>query len=120
MSRGNCFQKYISVRLHSAVIALVATLGTLVASCGKGESAASTQPSHTPSGKTIKILWAKWAPAEALQKLSADYTRQTGNLVYVDQQSWNGAFSQTNQTEFNNNGTTYDIIVGDSQWLGQG
>jgi multiple sugar transport system substrate-binding protein len=92
---------------------------TLLAGCGEGGSG-SGGSSGAGSGKTIKILWAKWEPADALQKLSEEYTKDKGVKVFVDQQSWDGAFAQTKQAEFNNNGQTYDIIIGDSQWVGQG
>jgi multiple sugar transport system substrate-binding protein len=102
------------VQLAAASLVTVAML----AGCGEGGSGGGGKSAG--SGKTIKILWAKWDPANALQKLSEDYTKDKGVKVYVDQQSWDGAFAQTKQAEFNTNGTTYDIIIGDSQWVGQG
>lgn len=82
--------------------------------CSK-DSESSTKANH----KTITILWAKWAPADALQKLSEEFTANTGIKVQVEQKNW-ADISQTKDTEFNNNSTTYDLIIGDSQWLGQG
>lgn len=105
-------------RMLQLAAAALLTL-TMLAGCGDGGSGGSGS-GKGGSGKTVKILWAKWAPADALQKLSEDYTKDKGVKVFVDQQSWDGAFAQTKQAEFNNNGSTYDIIIGDSQWVGQG
>jgi multiple sugar transport system substrate-binding protein len=92
----------------------------VLAGCGEGGSGGSGAGGSSRGGKEIKILWAKWAPAEALQKLSEDYTKDKGVKVTVQQESWDGAFAQTKQAEFNTNGKTFDIIIGDSQWVGQG
>jgi multiple sugar transport system substrate-binding protein len=102
-----------------AAAAVVAV--SMLAGCGdNGSGGGSSASGGGGSGKTIKILWAKWDPANALQKLSEEYTKDKGVKVFVDQQSWDGAFAQTKQAEFNTNGSTYDIIIGDSQWVGQG
>ena len=69
--------------------------------------------------RPITVLWAKWAPADALQKLSEDYTAKTGVKIVIDQKPWSDIGTVKNQ-EFSNRSTTYDIIIGDSQWIGQG
>jgi multiple sugar transport system substrate-binding protein len=69
---------------------------------------------------TIRILWAAWAPADALQELGKEYQQLTGVQVTVVQKSWAGDFQEATFNEFRNNGRTYDIIIGDSQWLGLG
>lgn len=73
-------------------------------------------------GGTIQILWAEWQPADALQRLCTQhYTTLTGVKIKVVQKPWKAdGFPAAKQKEFNTNGTTYDIIIGDSQWLGQG
>src|SRR4051812_37329797 len=80
---------------------------------------ATANAAFAQQGKTITILWAKWAPADALQKLSDEYTAKTGVKVVVDQKPWSDIGTVKNQ-EFSNRSTTYDIIIGDSQWIGQG
>ena len=68
----------------------------------------------------IRILWADWQPAEALNELAKLYTKQTGISVQIVKKSWAGAFMTATLAEFRNRGDHYDIIIGDSQWLGLG
>jgi multiple sugar transport system substrate-binding protein len=81
----------------------------LLSGCGSEKKAAP-----------IKILWADWQPSEALADLCKLYTRQTGIPVQVIKKSWDGAFTAATLSEFRNRDDNYDIIVGDSQWLGLG
>src|SRR6201987_893574 len=68
---------------------------------------------------TLTILWAEWDPANYLQELVKDYEKQTGVKVPVETVPWPD--SQTKAfTEFNAKGDAYDLVVGDSQWLGAG
>ena len=70
-------------------------------------------------GKQLTILWAQWDPANYLQELVKDYEKQTGTKVVVETTPWpdfqNKAFK-----EFTAKGSAYDMVVGDSQWLGAG
>ncbi len=68
----------------------------------------------------IKILWAKWPPADYLSEIAMQFTQQTGFAVKVVQKSWDGAFGDATFSEFRNRADNYDIIIGDSQWLGLG
>ncbi|MBF0386562.1 MAG: extracellular solute-binding protein [Candidatus Omnitrophica bacterium] len=65
--------------------------------------------------ESIVILWAKWAPSDYLQKLSEDFTRETGIKVSVVQVSWDKFYSA-----FFDHSQEYDMVGGDSQWLGRG
>src|SRR3954470_6153279 len=68
---------------------------------------------------SLTILWAQWDPANYLQELVKDYEKQTGTKVVVETTPWpdfqNKAFK-----EFTAKGSAYDMVVGDSQWLGAG
>ena len=79
-------------------------------------SAALAQES---SGKRITIWWAQWDPAAGLQTLSGDFTKETGIAVSVHQIPW-PAYQAQVFLNFGNNRTDFDIVVGDSQWLGRG
>jgi multiple sugar transport system substrate-binding protein len=106
-----------------AVCVLVASCLWLVGIVGcDGEQAASSVPGDTPSSaaEPIRILWAEWPPADALQEFGNDYQKLSGVPVTVVKKSWAGDFQNTAFNEFRNRGTTYDIVVGDSQWLGLG
>jgi multiple sugar transport system substrate-binding protein len=73
-----------------------------------------------PSGVTeLNILWAQWDPADFLQQLVADYEAETGIKVNVIQEPW-GSFGDRFFAEMAAGGDAWDMVVGDSQWLGQG
>jgi multiple sugar transport system substrate-binding protein len=65
----------------------------------------------------LTILWAEWDPANYLQELVNDYQKETGVTVKVDTVPWPD-FQTKAFTEFNAQGSAYDLVVGDSQWLG--
>ena len=68
----------------------------------------------------IKILWAEWRPSDALAELGTLYQAESGVPVKVIKKSWDGAFGDATFSEFRNRDDNYDIIIGDSQWLGLG
>lgn len=88
-----------------AVIVCAALLG--VGGCGPATGRHAEE--------SLKILWAKWAPSDALQKLSEDFTRETGIKVVVTQESWDKFYPA-----FFDHARDYDMVGGDSQWLGRG
>lgn len=65
----------------------------------------------------LVIFWAEWDPANYLQELVNEYEEETGISVTVETTPW-GDFQTKAFTEFNARGSAYDMIVGDSQWLG--
>lgn len=90
-----------------------AILCALLAAVGcKGESNSSAK-------KTITICWAKWDPADGLQELGNDFEKETGIAVKVDQIPW-GSFQDQVFLQFGNKTTSFDLVVGDSQWIGRG
>jgi multiple sugar transport system substrate-binding protein len=64
--------------------------------------------------KELTILWAQWDPADYLQQLCKEYT---GATVKVIQEPW-GSFGDRFFTAMAARGTEWDMVVGDSQWLG--
>lgn len=84
------------------------------------EEPATEEPAADTSGVTeLSILWAQWDPADYLQQLVADYETETGITVTVVQEPW-GSFQDRFFTEMAAQGDAWDMVVGDSQWLGQG
>jgi multiple sugar transport system substrate-binding protein len=65
----------------------------------------------------LTIFWAEWDPANYLQELVNEYEAETGVKVTVETTPWSD-FQTKAFAEFNAKGTSYDMIVGDSQWLG--
>ncbi len=69
------------------------------------------------SAQELTIFWAEWDPANYLQELVNEYEAETGVSVTVETTPWQD-FQTKAFTEFNARGSAYDMIVGDSQWLG--
>ncbi len=67
----------------------------------------------------LTIWWAQWDPANYLQQIGNDYEKATGIKVNVVQTPWGDFYTRVG-TEWAAKGTSYDLIVGDSQWVGQG
>ena len=67
----------------------------------------------------ITIVWAEWDPARYLDTLAKDFTAETGIKVTVNQIPW-ANFQDKIFTAMVGKSSTYDIIIGDSQWLGKG
>ncbi|MGO7207895.1 ABC transporter substrate-binding protein, partial [Rhizobium ruizarguesonis] len=65
----------------------------------------------------LTIFWAEWDPANYLKELANEYEAQTGVKVTVETTPW-GDFQTKAFTEFNAKGSAYDMVVGDSQWIG--
>ena len=71
------------------------------------------------AAENLTILWAQWDPANYLQELVKDYEKQTGVKVTVETTPWPD-FQTKAFREFAAKGDAYDLVVGDSQWLGAG
>jgi len=65
----------------------------------------------------LTIFWAEWDPANYLQELVNEYEAETGVKVTVETTPWSD-FQTKTFTELNARGSAYDMVVGDSQWLG--
>ena len=97
----------------SKVYTLLATVLVaiiLISGCGKEEKAEEI---------TLNIVWAEWDPADYLYELSRDYTEATGIKIAVDKIPW-PQFATKVFTAFAARDAAYDIVIGDSQWLGRG
>jgi len=81
---------------------------------GLGLTLAGMAPVHA---QELTIFWAEWDPANYLQELVNEYEKVSGVSVTVETTPWSD-FQTKAFTEFNAKGNSYDLIVGDSQWLG--
>ena len=68
---------------------------------------------------SLTILWAKWKPADYLQELTESFTEETGIKVEVVQDSW-GTWQDLFFNAMKERSSQFDMVVGDSQWLGRG
>jgi multiple sugar transport system substrate-binding protein len=66
----------------------------------------------------LTIWWAQWSPADFLQQVGNDYEAATGIKVTVVQTPWGDYYNRVG-TEWAAKGTAFDMVVGDSQWVGQ-
>lgn len=93
-----------------------------------GNVLAVVEASNVPGGgrwgqpasvEELTILWAKWPPADALQGLVERYAQETGIKITVIQEPWD-TFPRAFFAEMEKQGTAYDMVVGESMWLGKG
>src|SRR5438067_1114541 len=85
--------------------------------CGKSDST-SNAAGGSSAGKLVTIWWAQWAPSDGLQKLGKDFEKETGIAVNVTQIPWQ-SYQDKVFLDFAKNKTNFDIVVGDSQWIGR-
>jgi ABC-type glycerol-3-phosphate transport system substrate-binding protein len=80
---------------------------------------ATEAPVVAPAVKELTILWAQWSPADYLQQIGNLYEQETGVKVTIVQEPW-GSFGDRFNVEMAAGGDAWDMVVGDSQWIGQG
>lgn len=97
------------------------TLAILLAVLFVGFGGNNAQPvADAQDGVTeLTIWWAEWDPANYLQQIGNNYEEETGISVTVVQEPWGSYFDRV-AAEWAARGDSYDMVVGDSQWLGQG
>lgn len=91
--------------MRNTITAMLAAIGLVLVS------------STSVSAQELTILWAEWDPANSLRELVNEYEAETGTRVTVETTPWPD-FQTRAFAEFDAQGAAYDMIVGDSQWLG--
>lgn len=91
--------------------AAVCAIAALAVACGAEDSSEKQD--------TVTIWWAQWAPADGLQELGNRFAEETGIRVVVHQIPWSSYQDQV-FLNFGNQHTDFDIVIGDSQWIGRG
>ena len=82
-------------------------------------AAAPAAKPNIPAGITeLTIWWAQWDPANYLQEIGNLFEQETGVKVTVVQEPWGTYFNKVS-AEWAARGTGFDMVVGDSQWIGQ-
>jgi multiple sugar transport system substrate-binding protein len=106
-------------RRQSALCLFLALIAGF-AGCNKSDSTSSSSGAKGGGGgKSITIWWAQWAPSDGLAKLGKEFEKETGVAVNVTQIPWT-SYQDKVFLDFANNKTSFDIVVGDSQWIGRG
>ena len=105
------------------LVGVSAMLCTAISSTGcqkqQNPAPAPAAANDAPGATTLTIWWAQWAPADGLQALAEEFGRKENVTVKVHQIPWSSFQDQVFQ-EFGKPATAFDIVVGDSQWLGRG
>lgn len=94
--------------------ALAATFATT--SCGD-------EPAGAADNKPLTLWWFDWDPPKGLRELAKDFTKETGIEVDVQVIPLPDYQTKTFQefgTATASHPTAFDIIIGDSQWIGRG
>lgn len=89
-----------------------------LAACGDGAQDAAHK-GGAATGQALTIWWFQWEPASGLAELARDFTAETGIAVDV-QQIPLSSYQEKVILEFGNPETAFDIVIGDSQWIGRG
>lgn len=105
--------KFFPILITLTAVLLTASLMVFIAAGPKPEKEEEVEKG------AITIFWAEWDPANYLQELSNIFTEQTGIVANVETTPW-GDFQTKAFNEFAAKGDAYDLVVGDSQWLGRG
>lgn len=113
-------------KILSALICAPLAASLFLAGCNNSPSGGASPASEASAsgggdsgGKELVIAWAEWDPAKQLQTLTDDFTKETGIKVKVQQIPWSSFETEIKKT-WSAQGDAYDLIVGDSQWLGKG
>jgi len=101
------------LRKTASFFLLIVLVLTLAVGVGAVKAAPKQQVTE------LTILWAEWDPANYLQEIGNRYEAATGIKVNVIQEPW-GSFYDRMAAEWAAKGDAYDMVVGDSQWIGQG
>ncbi|MEA3334985.1 MAG: extracellular solute-binding protein [Chloroflexota bacterium] len=115
------------MRKHLLPLSLIMILAMLFSACVPAapaqpvaEAPAEEAPAveEGPAVDELNILWAQWDPADYLQQTADLYEEETGIKVNVVQEPW-PSFYDLFAAEVAAGGDTWDMVVGDSQWIGQ-
>lgn len=111
-----------AVRLLALFVSILA-----LAACGKSDGGAgapssgaadANAPGASSKGRLV-VWWFQWDPATGLQELGREFQKETGIEVVVEQIPL-GSYQEKVFLEFGASRTRFDIVIGDSQWIGRG
>lgn len=104
---------------HALLASAALSLALGFAACGS-EGSETITPGGAPSGKqALTVWWFQWDPATGLQELGREFEAETGIAVNV-QQIPLASYQEKVFLEFGGSRTSFDIVIGDSQWIGRG
>lgn len=92
---------------------------SLAALCGALLLAACSDDAPAASKPKLTIWWFQWPPADGLQELANEYGATKGIDVVVEQIPLS-SYQEKVFLDFGNTTTSFDVVIGDSQWIGRG
>jgi len=101
-------------------VRLVIALSILaMAGCGDAAKPGALPGPGAVAGKqTLSITWAQWAPAEVLKSMADDWGKANNVDVELSLFPWT-EYQPKMYAEFAAETPKYDIVIGDSQWIGK-
>ncbi len=106
------------MRTNSWTLPALLALG-LIACSGEASRESETKTADASATPSIKVWWFQWDPATGLQELGREFQAETGIAVEV-QQIPLASYQEKVFLEFGGSRTNFDIVIGDSQWIGRG
>ncbi len=106
-----------------ALAASLLCVVTAFALAGCGDSGGSGGADYVDDGKPLTLWWFEWPPPKGLRELAKEFTAKTGIAVDVQEIPLPDYQTKTFQefgTATPKHPTTFDIVIGDSQWIGRG
>jgi multiple sugar transport system substrate-binding protein len=110
-------------RVAAAAAATAAAL--LLVACGGGESSGGGENKAPVSGKLsdepmdLTFLWFEWPPAQALEELGKEYTKERPNVTVKVNTVPNAQWHDAIFTQFAARKTNFDMPILDSQNIGE-
>ncbi|MFY7952763.1 MAG: ABC transporter substrate-binding protein, partial [Armatimonadaceae bacterium] len=98
----------------ATLLSLPLTAGLMLAGCGNNKTA---ETGGAGGKEKLIIFWADWEPAKQLATLVKEYPDAD---VEVKTVPWSSYESDVKKVWTSQNGDAFDMVVGDSQWLGAG
>ena len=106
--------------MRTKLLELLSTIAILgLAACGKESATAPAGASSASAPKTVTVWWFQWAPADGLAQLGKEFEKETGIAVNVEQIPLS-SYQEKAFLEFGASRSRFDILIGDSQWIGRG
>ena len=99
----------------ATLLSLPLAAGLMLTGCGNNKGAGA--PAGGGGKEKLVIFWADWEPAKQLATLVKEYPDAE---VEVKTVPWSSYESDVKKVWTSQNGDAFDMVVGDSQWLGAG
>ncbi|MCY3020373.1 MAG: sugar ABC transporter substrate-binding protein [Planctomycetota bacterium] len=106
---------------HLLKTLLLAVVLVVVGGCGSGPAPDAGKNEGTPplGDRALTIAWAEWVPSRVLKEMADEWGKNNNVEIRTAFYQW-PKYQEKVYAAFASKSAAYDIIVGDSQWLGKG